>query len=345
MLMVKESLSPCSCSSMGWMGIAKNWMNYAMLFSSPGPHGHNFDMNLGVKRSICFVLLTILTVINAKCENPPQINNGYVQISDMRDSYQATDKVKYKCDIGYHADLYNGLPKTESECLQNGEWTEPDITCLPVQCQQLENPQYGRLVGTEVTHGKIITFECFSGYYQWTTFNNMERVCMEDGKWNGEEFQCRPVKCPDLKDMENGRISQKTGVYKTKVEYSCLPDYILTGNKMRECLQNATWSSSSPQCVRETSAGSCPSPYSKAFLEKFKYLAKTEVLRGIKLGHNVTFICKSDANLKVQSICGNNEEWQPSPPSESFCSASITVTPDTTTSSCDDPIFGEITKR
>lgn len=276
------------------------------------------------------ILLTLLALsIDAKCENPPELDEAYVTAQDENKSYEEGDTVSYKCDMGSYKDPKGG-PGTAS-CEKNGTWIGPDIRCLSVRCGRLDDPQHGQIVGTNVTFGAIVTFECNRGYDRWTKNRIFERVCNEDGTWNSDQFECRPKKCPDLSDPADGEVSSKTGVYREKVTYSCHLDHLLEGSDVRECLENGTWSSVEPKCVKDRRPKQCPSPISTLFKNSHRHLTDTNVPLGIKIGHAVTFICKSNSNLTVASVCDDSGNWHPPPPTSVYCGEEEEETTTTTT--------------
>ena len=57
------------------------------------------------------------------------------------------------------------------------------------------------------------------------------------------------IDCGNLTDPTNGSVSFTLTTYNELVSYTCDPGFTLTGSSSRICQQDATWSSSAPNCI------------------------------------------------------------------------------------------------
>ena len=59
------------------------------------------------------------------------------------------------------------------------------------------------------------------------------------------------IDCGILDDPANGEVSVSSTTFNSTAIYSCNTGYTVTGDDMRECLENGLWSGSEPLCTRK----------------------------------------------------------------------------------------------
>ncbi|XP_078685659.1 complement factor B-like [Branchiostoma floridae x Branchiostoma belcheri] len=126
-----------------------------------------------------------------------------------------------------------------------------------LQCPSLRSPENGRRVGTTTTVGSTVHFSCFSGY---TLYGSPQRICREDGTWNGTDTTCDDERsdCPVLPTPVNGR---KTGNGYNRydvITFHCNPGYEMLGSRKRKCLRSGEWSGENTRCLGRNEFDSVP---------------------------------------------------------------------------------------
>ncbi|XP_042308806.1 complement C1s subcomponent isoform X2 [Sceloporus undulatus] len=138
-------------------------------------------------------------------------------LDPVRDRYVFKDSVMVSCAEGYEVVMPQGsLTSFHSRCQSNGQWSNSDRRCVPVNCgipDPIENGAVIYLSGFEETHYQAtVRYDCNEPYY--TPKRNGKGVyrCSASGKWVDEEEKtelpvCVPV-CgvPHTSIEETGRI-------------------------------------------------------------------------------------------------------------------------------------------
>ncbi|CAB1320461.1 unnamed protein product, partial [Coregonus sp. 'balchen'] len=127
-----------------------------------------------------------------------------------------------------------------------------------------------------------VQFSCSEGY---ELIGSAERMCFPNATWSGTQPFCKPVQCGNPGSPSNGRVSRLDGTtYSHSVTYSCMDGYLLTGSTTRQCLANATWSGTAPNCTKD-----------------------------FDIGQNITFLCAPGYTMEADSsairTCTSNGTW------------------------------------
>ena len=165
------------------------------------------------------------------CGFAPVIPHASVIVSKTTFGSQVT----YNCNRGY---VLMGDPKMV--CIANGTWAFVDRPrCDPIDCKQ--PPQIssgGYKVQNTTLHHKVKYF-CDEGY---SLVGDEQLTCSPEGAWNGTHPACLPVLCTDLEEVEHGSYQNHGLEFSSDVVYQCDIGYQLTGDKVRVCQADGSWS-------------------------------------------------------------------------------------------------------
>ncbi|KAL4230224.1 Sushi [Mactra antiquata] len=169
---------------------------------------------------------------SCKCEDPDNLINGTVTISDDRNISS------YQCNHGYS--LYGDSVRY---CTQDGNSWSGDVPlcvkCLPIQAGSNQSV-------TMTTDGitTSVEFYCDVGT---SMIGKQTLSCLPDGTWDGSNPTC--VACPSLTDNTDVNIQLNTDGITTTLTYQCDIGSTLVGQVQSTCLTNSTWSDNMPSCV------------------------------------------------------------------------------------------------
>ena len=106
--------------------------------------------------------------------------NGMV----MMTGNSVEDTATYSCDAGYSL---SGVDMVT--CLDDGQWSDPPPTCVPIpECSALNDPANGTVTWTSLTTGGVATYECDPGF---ELVEDEMRDCQGNSQWSGEAPICR----------------------------------------------------------------------------------------------------------------------------------------------------------
>lgn len=57
------------------------------------------------------------------------------------------------------------------------------------------------------------------------------------------------IKCPELRDPDNGRVEVSGNTPGSTAIYRCNPPYMIVGTNTRTCQNNGEWSGRAPVCI------------------------------------------------------------------------------------------------
>ncbi|KAK3699928.1 hypothetical protein QZH41_016595, partial [Actinostola sp. cb2023] len=146
-----------------------------------------------------------------------------------------------KCKVGYH------------------QGQDPKI-CTKDKCGPLATPYQSvvspsRCTQTDANYlGDVCTVACKSGYRLEVPKENSMK-CGEQGRWKGIIPRCKPVQCPALSPLANGKLLPSTctsvgNTYTGQCIYLCNNGFIRSGSPLRECQADRTWTGSKPTCIK-----------------------------------------------------------------------------------------------
>lgn len=222
-------------------------------------------------------------------------------------------KVKEKPNVEYASVLSNGYNITYS-CLygyrlvgdptlqfqEDGQWHGNTPNCVPIECNttslNIDNFMNGEIVVGNITVGSSAVFTCKTGF---TLTGPSSRVCLSDGSWSGSNPICNIVYCSGKFQIDNGIISGPSNHFNSSLQFTCVPGYRLIGDDIIICLENGSWSGSSPVCERI----SCSLPNDTIVLSA-SYSTLT-------VGGNVHYTCPQNYRMIGDSLrtCLTSGEW------------------------------------
>lgn len=222
-------------------------------------------------------------------------------------------KVKEKPNVEYASVLSNGYNITYS-CLygyrlvgdptlqfqEDGQWHGNTPNCVPIECNttslNIDNFMNGEIVVGNITVGSSAVFTCNTGF---TLTGPSSRVCLSDGSWSGSNPICNIVYCSGKFQIDNGIISGPSNHFNSSLQFTCVPGYRLIGDDIITCLENGSWSGSSPVCERI----SCSLPNDTIVLSA-SYSTLT-------VGGNVHYTCPQNYRMIGDSLrtCLTSGEW------------------------------------
>uniref|UniRef100_A0A8C0KKG8 Complement component 4 binding protein alpha n=1 Tax=Canis lupus dingo TaxID=286419 RepID=A0A8C0KKG8_CANLU len=225
--------------------------------------------------------------IIAKCEPPPNIDNGKHSGGD-EDFYTYGSSVTYRCDPNFSM-----LGKASISCMVEnktiGVWSPGPPICKKIICSRPEVRNGKIISGLRPTYNyqNNMVFECNEGYI---LKGSKLIYCGEDGEWNPPPPTC---------ELINGFSVFK----KEEVIYKCHQGYTLVGEPRLSC-SYSRWSPAVPQCK-----ALCLKPeiaHATLSMDKDQYIQS----------ENVTIQCDSKYKLVgPQSItCLESRTWYPEMP-------------------------------
>lgn len=100
-----------------------------------------------------------------------------------------------------------------------------------------------------IRYGSVVEYYCDEGY---KLIGPIQRLCVGNGQWEGDEPKCVLARCPLPQSLANGDIVASDTTYRSIARYTCHRGYELKGSAERVCLSDETWSGSDPTCVAIT---------------------------------------------------------------------------------------------
>ncbi|XP_064839021.1 CUB and sushi domain-containing protein 3-like isoform X1 [Oncorhynchus masou masou] len=227
------------------------------------------------------------------CGHPGCPPNG--QLSGDKFTFGST--VRYTCTGGRQ--LKGESART---CQLNGHWSVPMPFCSGDSqgtCGDPGTPSQGSREESNFRIRSKVQFRCSEGY---ELIGSAERMCFPNGTWSGTQPFCKPVQCGNPGTPSNGRVSRLDGTtYSHSVTYSCMDGYLLTGSTTRQCLANATWSGTAPNCTMIN----CGDPGVPANGMRYG--------EDFAIGQNITFLCAPGYSMEADSsavrTCTSNGTW------------------------------------
>ncbi|XP_047481240.1 LOW QUALITY PROTEIN: sushi, von Willebrand factor type A, EGF and pentraxin domain-containing protein 1-like [Penaeus chinensis] len=143
-------------------------------------------------------------------------------------------------------------------CGENGEWTGWNARCVMKSCPSLKPMAHGTMVCTQPT--PIMDTEChFTCDPGYQLVGSKMRTCLPVAMWDGIPAYCKPIFCPRLPPLLNGRIrpgscSSSKSKYGSRCEFACDSGYQISGPIKTTCidLECGRKGHKSPRCVDVT---------------------------------------------------------------------------------------------
>ncbi|XP_065315974.1 sushi, von Willebrand factor type A, EGF and pentraxin domain-containing protein 1-like isoform X1 [Gordionus sp. m RMFG-2023] len=212
-------------------------------------------------------------------------------------------QIQYHCNEGYYPVMIlnkNYSQSMISKCIfikDKLKWSTPSFYCAAVNCVHPGLLTNGQLRGNDFKYPHKVYYACLPGY---ELYGEEFRECQSNGKWSGNEPQCRIVRCQDIQHFPNGKVLSNGLNFGDMLHYECDRGFKLIGTKDRRCDENGIWIPDPPICI----AVDCgyPGDLYNGFLE----------LNSTKWGAVVIYWC-SELSVFIgdsqSAICQLNEKW------------------------------------
>ncbi|PFX33886.1 Sushi, von Willebrand factor type A, EGF and pentraxin domain-containing protein 1 [Stylophora pistillata] len=118
---------------------------------------------------------------------------------------------------------------------------------LPSCKKSCNDPGYigqGKRIGTDFSHGKVVTYECTSQNY---SLLGKSRLTCHDGKSDSDAPRCKKS-CAPLPPLSNGKIHNNNISHEDLISFSCNSGFQIQGPQQIKCL-DGKWNDSSPSCI------------------------------------------------------------------------------------------------
>ncbi|XP_052811571.1 neurogenic locus notch homolog protein 1-like [Mya arenaria] len=150
--------------------------------------------------------------------------------------------ITFSCNTGYT--LTGDVTRT---CIETGQWSNTNPTCVINECSVLSNPTNGKVdLSGGTTYQSVAVYSCNAGFVLSGTSS---RTCQADTTWSGAMPSCARKSCGSLSAPTNGAVDLTDGVlYEDVATFSCNSGFSLTGDVTRICQADTTWSGASPTC-------------------------------------------------------------------------------------------------
>ena len=172
------------------------------------------------------------------------------------------DTATYSCHPGYELNGSTGtIPEGTRTCLANGTWTGRPVECMGVHCgppppiangfATLSSLDYLASHRSPGRYPSRVTYTCDEGYYR---DGSLIQECTESGKWAALPWipaTCLGNVCDDLPAILHMRAPNVSndGRYPSTATFQCEPGYAMTGEAVRTCGTDGTWSGAAQSCA------------------------------------------------------------------------------------------------
>ncbi|CAG5134438.1 unnamed protein product, partial [Candidula unifasciata] len=186
-------------------------------------------------------------------------------------------------------------------CTETGQWSVDQHACLPVECQEPQDPEFGIVEYNSTTYTSSATFSCLPGY---SLAGNTTAECLATGVWSAVAPICLIVDCLPPPEIEHGNVSFSLTTYQSSADYSCSPGYKLSNSSTLICVANASWYGEMPLCTPVA----CP--------ELQLQLHGKVIYSTLTYQSTVTFSCEQGFRLvgETNLTCLENGTWSNQPP-------------------------------
>jgi len=245
----------------------------------------------------------------------PSITDGYYT-NNRHDSIY-TSPLPYGANIQPHCSshCYTPSPATARTCQDNGHWSGSEPSCIPtVTCNSLPtltNGNYDDGSNTAPYYcDEDISPKCHDGYYM--VGSGVNRRCIANEKWSGENPSCERITCSAPKTVNNGVYNGSGSVYNygTILVLTCDRGYYISNNAVanRKCVGKDRWSANNPICHRIR----CGQPYR---IDHGQYNINNQ--GSYDFGTVITPICNKGytiANNVTERVCEEPNRWSSDEP-------------------------------
>ncbi|XP_053393015.1 uncharacterized protein LOC123564401 isoform X2 [Mercenaria mercenaria] len=244
------------------------------------------------------------TAPNCTLANCIQEDSTYMTTTPNKVLHEFDEYVVYECIVGYNHSS-GDLNRT---CQLDGNWTGTTPECVIVTCDTTI-PAHASIIPdvSEINYNTYITYACDLGYNH--TDGDATRRCTENATFEGVEANCTLITCDPPDAISDGTYEPvlTSHDYNTTANFTCnLGYYLLSGNPIQRCDENANWVNEKPVCE----IMKCPKPteaYTTVSPNQVLYNFNTSVTSTCLTGYNMT---DGDATR----TCQHTGNWSGTPP-------------------------------
>lgn len=207
---------------------------------------------------------------------------------------------------------YAPSPSTDRTCLENGNWSGTNPTCILITCNSLPNIKNGHFSRSGVqlpfSFNHEITLACETGYYSSINSTNGKIICVATDTWSGDP-KCLRITCEPAEGFYKGSYndSQQRYEYGSVIVPSCEIGYYISNKvEKRVCENRNKWSGENPICAMVQ----CDQPsVINGYLNNnhVNYFYKTRIIIKCKSGYEIkdgsyTRTCQADGTWGTQAL-------------------------------------------
>ena len=222
--------------------------------------------------------------------------NGKITV----EGFKVKQHMYYTCNEGYQ--IVGDMIRT---CLDSGEWSSIEPTCISRLCPEPDPIQNGFINGDySLEYGSVVEYICDSGF---NLIGGRERVCGHTGQWSGQAPACvnsnQSCLVPQL--INSGYVTFDGNLEVGSIAwYDCNENYELIGQYERKCFSNSSWSGDEPICKPK-------------HCYPIKYISHGTVIGKVfEYGSVLQFSCNDGYELRgTETVkCSEAGSWDAQPP-------------------------------
>ncbi|XP_054168833.1 sushi, von Willebrand factor type A, EGF and pentraxin domain-containing protein 1-like [Oppia nitens] len=281
------------------------------------------------------------------CGEPPSVANAvsHLMRNQKHHVFKLDEIAVYSCDNGYRKQSGNDETKcVQIDDQQKPRWQPIDLICQPVKCTDPGNvDNSSRKVTGELRYNTNVNYECHQGFRM---IGVPVLTCRANGTWNREKPKCQMKQCPELPDIDNGRLVYSDPMRRTdsKVEYVCNSNYkLMTISAIRYCRQDDSWSDLHD--VNQTTSAAAPASAAAAagggapICQMIRCESPVRPHSGLRIlpsrpksgsyrpGDVIIYSCDTSSKTKASSKCLSDGQWSRGPPhcpeKNSYCPSTL----------------------
>eukprot|EP00057_Strongylocentrotus_purpuratus_P023001 XP_011677475.1 PREDICTED: P-selectin-like [Strongylocentrotus purpuratus] len=158
-------------------------------------------------------------------------------------------KPGYKLSVETEDESVSLVCNRSSSTTTVGVWTDTLPSCNRIECD-IPSVSSGSVSGCPISalYGDPCYFRCNDGFKTSEGLKSITRVCQDNRKFDGQDFQCDvQVRCPPLSSPNNGSVTPEMcthpdGVlFDTLCSFSCDNGYLQNGVYQKTCLDTEIW--------------------------------------------------------------------------------------------------------